>query len=253
VDARVQAQDQVFVPQDEEELRQGFYFCRSLILLMQRVFAALDLEREWQHVDHRGWMNALRQWAASGMLRITWAACATTYSRRFRAFGERRLGLTLGEVAAKSVFTGAPASHELEASGLSLHERQQVARLLPAAEAISLYRLDLIVQPPPPHDHRGVEFARFVFGYCVFRADNDELLMYRVRDHMRGVGLGRRGLRAVIEHRERPIRLGTIGGLTEILQSVGEQADAAQIVDFRALVFSVNAEWEATLGMTPPD
>ena len=83
----------------------------------------------------------------------------------------------------------------------------------------------------------------FGFGYAVMRGE--ELVMYRVQDHLRGMGLGRRGLVALVDARGRKrLELGSrdVDGLLGFFSRFNEQTDRAKLADFRAMVVSVNEE-----------
>ena len=127
----------------EDELRQGFYFCNSLIQLMESVYVALNLETDWQHPDNSGWLNVFNHWAWSGMFRVTWAVSAATYGGRFRAFCEQRLNLTLGDVTASPCSRETRRESAPRGSGLNGHEQQQVADALRRRR-----QRDVTVYPP---------------------------------------------------------------------------------------------------------
>jgi hypothetical protein len=238
-----QKEDLVFVPPDEDALRQGFYFCNSLIQLMENVYVSLNLETEWQHPDNSGWINVFNHWAWSGMFRVTWAVSAASYGGRFRAFCERRLNLTLGEVEVKHVLSGTPSPKALADGGLNEHEQHQVLDgHVSGDEPVTVYRLELCVCHPL---RKKPALMTFGFGYAVMRGD--KLVMYRVQDHLRGMGLGRRGLVAllvlVMEHGGRRLDFDPkVNELLAFLAKFNEQADRAKLADFRAMVGSVNEE-----------
>ena len=166
---RPQAEDLARVPPDEEELRQGFYFCNSLIQLMESVYVGLNLDTEWRHPDNSGWLNVFNHWAWSGMFRVTWAVSAATYGGRFRAFCEQRLNLDLGVVNVVRVLPAKPGEQGLAGSGLNQHEQRQVAALLdklPAAN-VEVFRLELHVRHPI--DDQGEPLMTFGFGYAVLQ------------------------------------------------------------------------------------
>jgi hypothetical protein len=69
--------------------------------------------------------------------------------------------------------------------------------------------------------------------------------MYRVQDHLRGMGLGRRGLVSLVAQRNgRRLVLGPadFDALLEFFARFKEQTDRAKLADFRAMVGSVNEE-----------
>ena len=242
VDAKVQTEDLLFVPTDEEQLRQGFYFCNSLIQLMESVYVGLNLDTEWRHPDNSGWLNVFNHWAWSGMFRVTWAVSAATYGGRFRAFCEQRLNLTLGDVEAKQVLGGSNGS-TLADAGLNAHEQHQIADAYVGGDTgAGVYRLQLLVRHPIV-DEKEPPLMTFGFGYAVLRGD--ELAMYRVQDHLRGMGLGRRGLVALVRKCDSgKLGLGTrdVDGLLGFFGRYNEQTDRAKLADFRAMVVSVNEE-----------
>jgi hypothetical protein len=243
VDPKVQTEDLLFVPDDEAQLQQAFYFCNSLIQLMESVYVALNLETDWQHPDNSGWLNVFNHWAWSGMFRVTWAVSAATYGGRFRAFCEQRLNLTLGDVAAKSVLSGAPSEPRLAGAGLNAHEQHQIADPYVGGRGeIDVYRMELLVRHPLA-DEKEPPLMTFAFGYAVMRGD--ELVMYRVQDHLRGMGLGRRGLVALVKKRGgKRLVLGSddVAALLGFFARFKEQTDRAKLADFRAMVVSVNEE-----------
>ncbi|HEY3516776.1 MAG TPA: hypothetical protein VGL98_06975, partial [Gammaproteobacteria bacterium] len=241
-----QTEDLVFVPSDEQEMRHGFYFCNSLIQLMESAYVALSLETDWQHPDNSGWLNVFNHWAWSGMFRVTWAVSAATYGGRFRAFCEQRLHLTLGDVQVKKVPSSPPTQAELAAGGLNEHEQHQVLDPdVGGGKRVAVYRLELSVRHPLKREPALMTFG---FGYAVMRGD--ELVMYRVQDHLRGMGLGRRGLVALVAENEgRKLVLRPDDGerLLGFFARFNEQTDRAKLADFRAMVVSVNEE-EASRG-----
>jgi hypothetical protein len=210
---------------------------------MESVYVALNLETDWQHPDLSGWINVFNHWAWSGMFRATWAVSAATYGGRFRVFCEQRLNLTLGDVAATQVFAGAPTKGALETAGLNGHEQHQIVDSYVSGHGdIAVYRLELLVRHPIKKDPPLMTFG---FGYAVMRGN--ELVMYRVQDHLRGMGLGRRGL---VELGAKPtvrrLELGRrdIDALLGFFARFNEQTDRAKLADFRAMVMSVNEENE---------
>ncbi len=98
-----QSWDTSVLPDGAERLRSGFYFCSSLLQLMENVHLDLQLDDEHDHPDNRGWVNLFRQWSDSPMIRATWALSASTFGARFQTFCRRRLGLEHGEVESRPV------------------------------------------------------------------------------------------------------------------------------------------------------
>jgi hypothetical protein len=245
IDPVAQAKDLQFVPHDDEEqLRQGFYFCNSLIQLMESAYLDLNLETDWQHPDNSGWLNVFNHWAWSGMFRVTWAISAATYGGRFRTFCERRLNLELGEVNVTQVLPNEADVRNFAGSGLNSHEQRQIAKLGTMADgAITVHRLELHVRHPIA-EADAKPLMQFGFGYAVLKGD--DLVMYRVQDHLRGMGLGRKGLVALVEKHKAPLGLELLDveTLLKFLKDFSEQTDRAKLGDFRAMVVSVNEEWE---------
>jgi hypothetical protein len=76
-----------------DEFRVCFYFCQELMQLMEIVYLDLDLERTWDHPDNRGWMNIFRHWSWVPMFRVVWVLTAATYGSRFVGFCQAQLEL----------------------------------------------------------------------------------------------------------------------------------------------------------------
>jgi hypothetical protein len=83
-----------WLPRGERELREAFYVCQSILQLMENVYVDVDLEREHNHPDNRGWMNLFRHWSGSSMLRVAWALSCQTYGARFQSFLRREVGFS---------------------------------------------------------------------------------------------------------------------------------------------------------------
>ncbi|MEJ2790542.1 MULTISPECIES: hypothetical protein [unclassified Pseudoxanthomonas] len=73
------------------EFRDCFYYMQELMQLMEGVHTDLDLERNWNHPDNRGWMNLFQHWSWVPIFRLTWALTLQTRGSRFVHFCERRL------------------------------------------------------------------------------------------------------------------------------------------------------------------
>jgi hypothetical protein len=178
------------------------------------------------------------------MFRVTWAVSAATYGGRFRAFCERRLNLGMGDVFVERVVPTEDGARKLEGKGLNRHEEGQVTKLGALTDAgMSVYRLELQVIHPIAED-KTKPLMQFGFGYAVLAGQ--DLVMYRVQDHLRGMGLGRRGLVGLVKALDAPLGLErlTVEGLLKLLDDFGEHTDRAKLADFRAMVVSVNEEWD---------
>jgi hypothetical protein len=246
--AAEQANEMWEVPTDPEKLQQAFYFCNSLIQLMETVYFDLDLDSEWNHPDNSGWMNLFNHWTWSGMFRVTWAVSAAQYGRRFRSFCRQRLNLELGKVSVDPLFTGDAAAmaagfaHALADSGLNLLEQEQVKTLTAglALNEVSLYRLELRVEIKLVEDQPARVLRTFVYGYALFQ--NDELLMFRVQDHLRTMDLGRQGLTRLVALRPGRVRIGENPAIVARLEKINERAEDSRVNEFRAMLASITED-----------
>ena len=209
----------LFVPTSARKRRSGFYFCNSLIQLMENVYVDLELEIEHDHPDNRGWMNLFRHWAWSGMFRATWAVCGSTYGIRFQNFCEYRLNLGRGEVkavepvAVRGKFDALRKAQEDHV--LNFHEVKIVEDLFrtnkPTASdgRLEVVPLRLRVESPAA-DNRGDDDAKrnaieFTFGFALIHkvgSARGEIVYFRVQDHLRRMGLARRGMKVLLRGEE---------------------------------------------------
>jgi peptidoglycan hydrolase-like protein with peptidoglycan-binding domain len=214
------------LPGSGDELRAGFYLCNTLIQLMENVYTDLRLEEEFSHPDNRGWMNLFRHWAGSGMFRVTWAVCIANYGARFQQFCLRHLSLDTGELqlAEATIAVGA-AGWE---NAVNFREKDHVCRIIAgsyAGSADALAGLDpdgiaaiaaawlrdnpngmrlrvrlLEMHVSDPFGKEG-DFA-FPVGFALLEtaaAGTDcRLVYFRIQDHLRHMGLGRKGLRKLM-------------------------------------------------------
>ncbi len=216
------------LPRTEKEFRAGFYFCNSLIQLMEDVYLDLELENQWRHPDNRGWMNLFKHWSWVGIFRATWAVCAATYGRRFQEFCERHLGLELGETWVDGPYQVGNRKqafalwNKLNASGsipneesvgkvlaslfekgdevaLNLVELSQIlAYVKKRSKKYRLYQLEVRLKHP---SHNGAErepLFHFVFGYALVNGRGG-IELFRVQDHLRKMGLARGALAKLLE------------------------------------------------------
>lgn len=196
------------LPGSEDELRAGFYLCNTLIQLMENLYTDLRLEEEFAHPDNRGWLNLFRHWAGSGMFRVTWAVCIANYGARFQQFCQRHLNLDTGELrlAEASIAVGAEGWE----SALNFLEQDQVRRIVagshaglrdhPDADAprLRVRLLEIHVGDPSGKDGDVV----FPVGFALLATDaagaDCRLVYFRIQDHLRHMGLGRKGLRRLM-------------------------------------------------------
>lgn len=254
VDEEVPA-DTLWLPDSAAERSQGFYFCSALIQLMENVYIDLALDETWDDPDNRGWTNLFRHWSWSGMLRATWAITAATYGQRFQTFCADRLGLNLGYVGLRALSTDDATNTSevltvetmrtaLEQEGrafLNFYEREQIAVYLdstadagrasvagasPARRVPPAHRvlqLEVVVPGAVGVDRSQSELLRFGFGYALVGADN-QLVLFRVQDHLRRMGLGARALRELIADRRLDVRASRKHALafTKVVQAIAE-------------------------------
>jgi hypothetical protein len=193
------------LPTSNEEIRAGFYLCNSLIQLMENVYLDLHLEEEYDHPDNRGWMNLFRHWSRAGMFRMTWAISASTYGARFQRFCHRHLSLHVGTLACCGEF---PADDTARLTRLDIAERREVenltgSRFMHELKHATVVQLSLRVDDLYGNvDKAALEFP---VGFALIASDKDDnrlLIYYRIREHLRNIGLGYRGLIALkAEHR----------------------------------------------------
>ncbi len=190
------------VPTTPAQRRAGFFFCNSLVQLMENVYLELRLDQEHASPDNRGWMQLFRRWAGTPMLRATWALSAGTYGSRFQSFCERHLGLEQGAVS-----VGEPADAEtIERLSAPLKEdvKRELSERAERGEEIEWRELRL--------DAPGMGFP---VGCCVLsreakpgRAPVAYVCYLHVDKDLRRSGLAERGLRTLhAELQDRDTRL----------------------------------------------
>ncbi len=190
---------------DERQLRQGFYFCGSLIQLMENVYLDLRLQEEYDHPDNRGWMNLFKHWSWSGMFQATWAVTAVTYGHRFQDFCQVHLGLeALGKVSVHPVLLGDPGTALTrgafleavkESPQLNFYEREIIRDFLrQTGNAVDqVWEIRVRLEDPLSEGEK----QEFYFGCGFALAHDGHLVCFRIQDHLRKAGLGRRGLLAL--------------------------------------------------------
>jgi Patatin-like phospholipase len=183
-------------PSDCEQMRAGFFLCNQVIQLMESVYLDLNLEEEYAHPDNYGWMNFFRHWSWSAMFRAAWAVCACNYGARFQRFCQSQLDLELGKITIdppKHLPNAIARKEDLTALGVSIYEAESVCKGLRREECsnsggystcLLQLEVDLTADNEP---------LIFQFGYALIDAKKG-LRLYRVRDHLRNMGLGREAL-----------------------------------------------------------
>jgi len=202
----------MWLPETHDELVAGFFFCHALIQLMEDCYLDLELERELDHPDNRGWLNLFKHWSWAGMLRATWAVTASTFGARFQVFCRRRLGLEVGDVAierqdlpGKTKALGELIDRLGGENRLNFLERKLVRGIVDGVPKIDrLLVLRLVVRDPEVdgaggEGEEGAAKVAFTFGMALARGD--ELVYLRVQDHLRKMGLARRALRRMVREK----------------------------------------------------
>ncbi len=233
--AHIALERNYLIPETEDELRAGFYTVYQMIQLMENAYIDLNLEREYDHPDNRGWMNIFRNWSWSGMFRAGWAVSAGTFGARFQSFCQRHLDLDVGEV----VVGEKPEFFELKKEERQklfsyLHQQKQLnfveeKFLKKFIEMLALsaiddgcladkawfpleyYPLKINVSIPRQEKH-----LYFHFGFALlsnsFQSHEDvaaryglskDLIYFRVQDHVRKMGFGRTSLVNLLKHHKK--------------------------------------------------
>lgn len=194
--------------QREKAFAKAFYFCQTLLQLMENVYLDLDLEANSDHPDCAGWMNLFQHWAWSDVLRLTYAIAAPTYGGRFRRFCERHFLLAPSEdERGLRIVVGDPKP--IEEAGrpgqlleLNTWEKQFLETFALKDDArgalciVTLRcRLPQMVDGAVEQD----EDLQFVVGFAVInvKADGWDLRWLRIQNHLRSMGLGRWSLKAM--------------------------------------------------------
>jgi len=248
---------QLWLPDRYEQVQAGFYLCNTMMQLMENVYLDLNLEEQWHHPDNRGWVNLFRHWSWSGMFRVTWAICAGTYGARFQNFCHARLGLEIPEIVvdrgneARLAWHGGTSQFtpwsdsERERIGLNFEEARRVQNILKRtgehlSGTIHVVSLKLLIRNPRPGD-TPAQAHDFSFGFAMVLENADEagapcLIYFRVRDHLRRMGLGRKALRCLLEVKEWP-------GLRErISEDIASIDPEVRLRRFRTIFHSVRRE-----------
>lgn len=224
-----------WLPTDVHQLRAAFYLCNSIIQLMEDVYNDLDLEIEYDHPDHRGWMNLFRHWSWSGMLRVTWAVSGSGYGARFQSFCERHLGLGESRVVLADEWPVAACAQAPAEVALNPVEQRITDALLAAGEIEGgdvIVRFNLTVRSalsaPGKNESFGFPIA---FGVLHPSADgfaHGQLRYFRVADHLQRMGLGWRSMLALLE-RYPQLELG-LATRSPLLRTIDAESDRARFV-----------------------
>lgn len=217
----------------DEDFRACFYFCQELAQLMQAIYHDFDLEQEWNHPDNTGWMNAFRQWSWAAMFRVSWAVGAPTYGQPFVTFCELRLGLPrlvdavhVEDVAAVKDVSWVDQCNALVNEGRINHVEQgillskQMPKLGPASELrVFLLRIhwkEILKRTSAdlPDTTLGISVVHVVSKP---HTPSSTLIVMRVQDHLRHMGLGSEFMRLLVAKQKitsahiRPGHYGPVG------------------------------------------
>jgi len=190
----------LWLPTNPDDLRSGFYFCNSLIQLMESVYLDMKLDQDHDHPDNRGWMNMFRHCSWSGMFRATWAISAGSYGARFQTFCRRLLGLETGEVEVVAL------THENEEQ-LNFHEVQLLHEFRETKDGQTgpdqIHLLQVVVRNVSSSTPTDADALRFTFGIAVVQ--DNKVVLFRIQDHLRKMGLARAALRKMIKRQDKPV------------------------------------------------
>jgi hypothetical protein len=129
------------------------------------------------------------------MFQASWTISACTYGVRFQRFCRHHLDLELGKVTTSTItndqFVDCPlnAFELLQVKAIyNIYQKQQAN--------LQLYLMNLQVAPPVPSENKEFQplIPVFNFGYAIIDTRKNTILMFRVQDHLRKLGLGNAGL-----------------------------------------------------------
>lgn len=210
-----------WIPDDPDRFRRGFYFCNRLLQLMENVFIDLNLEREFDHPDNRGWLNLFNYWSGSDMLRLTWSLSASTYGARFQKFCDEKLDLQVGNVVGEPIDIRQLPYDEIRdiyfpPDGLTRKEQDRIEAIVEEIRKLAkkntevklstfwVFRIDAQLLGSPGEDS---QLPYSLPCGCALTDDEDSLVYIRIRDHMRGLGLARQALEAMHKNGKLPIKM----------------------------------------------
>ena len=182
-----------------KRLRSAFHVCQMQLMLMEEALRELALERgdRRAHPTNRGWMNLFRRWSHAPTFRRAWAISISDYPAALQAFCEYALGLK----AEASV-------RRCSADELTLVEQMQAGYIVQEVCAkAEVYLAEIAVWSQLEQNA-----ARVAVGMAVVDASGCEprLLLYRLRDEYRGMGLLRDMLRALAQSLEADVPSATL-------------------------------------------
>lgn len=135
-----------------------------------------------------------RHWAWSGMFRVTWTICGPTYGTRFANFCREWLELDRGELRRGYDLTSVEA---LNGSNLSFLERNRIADVIALApiSSFTVTPFEIRVRDPRSFSNE----ISFPVGFAL--TSGGELWYFRIQNHVRKMGLGRKALALAIGNR----------------------------------------------------
>jgi hypothetical protein len=174
---------------------------------MEAVYFDLDLENNWNHPDNRGWMNLFRHWSWVPTFRICWALSAQTSGARFVGFCESRVGIPRIDQSLRvdghrreqgeSIVDFAARLRDL---GLINFVEASILKSKPlndSGDIDEVFVLNLRWDRMLPKGH---DLERNLPLGIAAKA-GERLLLFRVQDHIRRLGLGHEFMRLLMDQR----------------------------------------------------
>jgi hypothetical protein len=175
---------------------------------MENVYLDLNLEFEHDHPDNRGWMNLFMHWAWAGIFQATWAISACTYGAKFQKFCAARLGLDIEENIELECIPSPDGNVPSDSDWLfdGVKGRLNPFEIKELAEHIATHgripdqccAFMLSIKSPLTDDAK----KAFCFGFALLveKGERMEIDYFRIQDHLRRMGLGRRALETLVDH-----------------------------------------------------
>ncbi|HVK51900.1 MAG TPA: patatin-like phospholipase family protein [Pseudoxanthomonas sp.] len=218
-----------------EQFRANYYFCEELLQHMESVFNDLDLGRNWNHPDNRGWMNLFHHWTWVPMFRLTWALTFSTHGSRFTRFCESRLGLPTMVEAARTAWhclsLNAPTRYRPAKLGTSTEILEWAKRAAHLGEISFAEERRLAAAVEHRMPITGAHLATYAClhmqldwgvlntgrsfleagqmprpmpaGIALVDLRTAEIILFRIQDHLRKLGLGAHFMRDLVERYQR--------------------------------------------------
>jgi hypothetical protein len=141
------------------------------------------------------------------MFQASWTISACTYGIRFQRFCRHHLDLELGKVTTSTI-----AYDQIDECTLNAFELLQVKAIYNIYHKqqahLQLHLMNLQVSSPVPSDNKEFQplIPVFNFGYAIIDTRKNTILMFRVQDHLRKLGLGNAGLLTLISEQSKVSR-----------------------------------------------